>query len=193
MLFCFLTLIGILSERHKTENTINKRNNKLYLIKINLLFCFLCLKYITFNNLDILFFLIIMILSNYDIISHELEENWFIKILIYLVIDIFIKSIINFEYENFLIIQFIYSIPLFLIMYMIYILSHDYIGGADIKLYFIIIMKYGLIVSITSLFIASWITLIYYVFNKLVLDYDEREIAFVPFINVGLILTLILI
>lgn len=160
------------------------KENKLYIFKMNYIYYLLIMK-INSKTFYILFFFILMILSSYDLLYFEVEDKAFFKLIVFILIYSLIqKDLVSlFNLYN--------GIFIFILLYFIYDRFNDKIGGADIKIIAIINFIFGYKIFILTILFASFFCLIYYIFNLITLDYNEKYIKFLPFINVGLIFSLI--
>lgn len=165
---------------------IIKLNNykKIYIFKVNYMYYLLTIKINCGVFYKFLFF-ILMILSSYDILYFEVEDKAFLKLIVFISVYSLIQKdlICLFNLYN--------GIFMFILLYFIYHKFNDKIGGADIKLISIINFLFGYKIFILTIFFASLFSLVYYMFNVITLKYNERYIKFLPFINLGLIFSLL--
>lgn len=165
---------------------IIKLNNdkKIYIFKVNYMYYLLTMR-INFGVFYKFLFFILMILSSYDILYFEVEDKAFLKLIVFISVYSLIQKdlICLFNLYN--------GIFMFILLYFIYHKFNDKIGGADIKLISIINFLFGYKIFILTIFFASLFSLLYYIFNMITLKYNERYIKFLPFINLGLIFSLL--
>jgi leader peptidase (prepilin peptidase)/N-methyltransferase len=76
------------------------------------------------------------------------------------------------------------------ILFAIFLLSGEKMGGADVKIYALIGISIGLLGAINSLFYASIVALILNL-DKLKKKNRKKEIPFLPFITIGVLLVYI--
>lgn len=88
-------------------------------------------------------------------------------------------------------IYLISAIGMFLLMYLVFILSGGKMGGADVKIYAPIGLGIGFISSLESLFLASFVALVFMILLSVFTKKKIRQVKFpfIPFIAIGVILT----
>lgn len=75
---------------------------------------------------------------------------------------------------------------IYMILYLVYIVSKKSIGGADVRILTLLALGIGRKNSIMILVYSSWICLVFYIIKSLVrLKTDTKEIAFIPYIYLG--------
>lgn len=82
------------------------------------------------------------------------------------------------------------SIMSFLLLFAIFVLSFGRMGGADVKIYALIGLAIGFSDAVATLFYASLISILYHAPFLIKGTWDrDREIPFIPFITVAILIT----
>ena len=120
--------------------------------------------------IKVLILLLLIFMSVYDIKTYTVKDSHLIILSTLIIINL--KTYMNLEK---IVISFLFSISVFLILYILYIVFKDKIGGGDVKLISILTLLYTFNI-IYILFISSVLGIAYIIIFK------NKKIPYIPFL-----------